>query len=112
MTLTRNLMAIIVVSCGVISTSAPSLADTETRTVRTTSFLSNGQQLSLPTTSTYVLVDPITGIVKGNYDPTRGFTDTQMVQPGLVIIDQPSGRVLATVDSSGRTIDVASVPAI
>jgi hypothetical protein len=90
----------------------PALADTETTTVRTTSFLSNGQRLTLPTTSTYVLVDPITGIIKGNYDPTHGFTDARMVQPGLVIIDQPSGKVIATVDSSGRTIDVASVPAI
>lgn len=58
------------------------------------------------------MVDPITGIVKGNYDPARGFADARMVQPGLMIVDQPSGRIIATVDSSGRTIDVTSVPAI
>ncbi len=112
MNLTRNLTALVLLGCGVIWSSSPSSADTQTTTVRTTSFLSNGQQLTLPTTSTYVLVDPITGIVKGNYDPTRGFADTQFVQPGLVIIDQTSGKIIATVDSSGRTIDVASVPAI
>ncbi len=112
MKLPRNLTALALVSCGVVSTLAPGLADTETTTVRTTSFLSNGQRLTLPPSSTYVLVDPITGNIKGNYDPTRGFTDAQAVQPGLVIIDQASGKVIATVDSAGRTIDVASVPAI
>lgn len=112
MNLIKHLTGSAVLSVAVISTLAPCLADTETTTVRTTSFLSNGQRLTLPPTSTYVLVDPITGNIKGNYDPTRGFTDAQPVQPGLVIIDQPSGKVIATVDSSGRTIDVASVPAI
>jgi len=112
MNVARKLVAVALVTGGVISTSAPSLADTETRTVRTTSFLSNGQPLTLPTTSTYILVDPITGIVKGNYDPTVGLVDARTLQPGLVIIDQPSGKIIATVDSSGRTIDVSTVPAI
>jgi hypothetical protein len=35
-----------------------------------------------------------------------------MFQPGLIVIDQPSGRMIATVDPSGKTIDIASVPAI
>jgi hypothetical protein len=112
MNLARNIVSMILVSYGVVSTFPAAMADTETTTVRTTSFLNNGQQLTLPATSTYVLVDPLTGVVKGNYDPTRGFADARMVQPGLMIIDQPSGKILATVDSSGRTIDVTSVPAI
>jgi hypothetical protein len=112
MNLTRNLTAVVLVSCGVISTSLPSLADTETTTVRRTTFFGNGQELVLPPTSTYVLFDPNTGIVNGKFDPTRGFTDLQTVQPGLIVIDQPTGKIIATVDPAGKTIDVASVPAI
>ncbi len=112
MNLTRNLIAVALVSCGIVSTCLPSIADTETTSYRRISFFSSGQPLTLPTTSTYVLVDPITGNVKGNFDPTQSLTDARMVQPGLVVIDQPSGRIIATVDPSGKTIDVASVPAI
>jgi len=112
MNLTRNLTAVVLVSCGVISTSLPSSADTETTTVRRTTFFGNGQELTLPATSTYVLVDPNTGNVKGAFDPTRGFTDLRTVQPGMIVIDQPTGKIIATVSPSGKTIDVASVPAI
>ncbi len=111
MSLTRNLTAVVLFTSGVMSASLPVFADTETTTVRTTSVTSNGQELSLPTTSTYVLLDPITGSIQGNFDPTRGLTDTRLIQSGLVIINQDNGQVIATVDANGRPIDVSSAPA-
>lgn len=111
MKLTRNLTAVALFASGAIAISLPVFADTETTTIRTTSITSNGQELNLPTTSTYVLVDPITGNVRGNFDPSRGLTDTRMIQSGLVIIDKNTGKLIATVDASGRPIDVTSAPA-
>ncbi len=109
MNFTKNLTAMLLfTSCAI---SLPVFADTETTTVRTTTTTSNGQELTLPTTSTYVLVDPITGNVRGNFDPTTGLTDTGMVHSGLVIINKDTGNVIATVDSNGRPIDVTSAPA-
>jgi len=111
MNYTKNLTAILLFTSGVVSASVPAFADVETTTVKTTSITTNGQEFSLPTTSTYVLIDPITGNVKGNFDPTRGLTDTRLVQSGLVIINQDTGRVIATVDSTGRPIQLTAAPA-
>jgi len=111
MNLTRNLAAFALLTSGVLSVSLPVFADTETTTVRTTSTTTNGTEFNLPTTSTYVLIDPITGSMKGNFDPTRGLTDTRLVQSGLVVINQGTGRIMATVDANGRPIDVTSAPA-
>jgi hypothetical protein len=106
----KNLTAVVLAS-GVISVPLPTLADTETTTVKTTSITSNGQALDLPLTNTYVLMDPLTGNVKGNFDPSRGVTDTQLVQSGLVVMSRDTGRVVATVDSNGRPIALTVAPA-
>jgi hypothetical protein len=53
------------------------------------------------------VVDPITGVVQGNYDPEA----TQILQSGLVIVDSSSGKLLATVDSLGNVVDVNAAPA-
>ncbi len=106
----KNLTAILLFSSGIM-VSSPVFADVETTTVKTTTITSNGQELNLPTTSTYVLVDPITGNVKGNFDPTRGLTDTRLVQTGLVIMSQDNGKVIATLDSTGRPIQLTVAPA-
>ena len=58
-----------------------------------------------------MLVDPISGNVRGNFDPTGGLTDTRLVQAGLVIIRQDTGKVIATVDSTGRPIELTAAPA-
>jgi hypothetical protein len=107
----RILTALALASCGVQFTCSAILADTETTTVRTTTVTNSGQELILPQSATYVLVDPLSGSVKGNFDPSRGVTDLRIVQPGLAVINQDTGQVIATVDSSGKTLDVASAPA-
>jgi hypothetical protein len=107
----RNLAAAALLSNTIVLVSPSVFADTETTTVKTTTVRSNGQEFTLPTTSTYALVDPITGNVKGNFDPALGLTDMRLVQSGLVIINKDTGNVIATVDSNGRPINVSSAPA-
>ncbi len=111
MNFTRNITLAALVSSSLMAATLPMFADTETTTVRTTSVTSDGAGFVLPTTSTYVLFDPISGNVKGNFDPTRGLTDATLLQSGLVVINQDTGKIIATVDASGRPIDVASAPA-
>lgn len=111
MTYIKNLTAILLFTSGVMSASLPAFSDVETTTVKTTTITSNGQELNLPTTSTYVLIDPITGNVKGNFDPSRSLTDTRLIQSGLVIYSQDTGKVIGTVDASGRPIQLTAAPA-
>ena len=111
MNFTKNLKVLALFTGGVIAASLPVFADTETTVVRTTSVTSDGSTISLPTTSTYLLFDPVTGNVRGNFDPTRGLTEVPMVQSGLVIINQETGKVVGTVDANGRPIDVTLAPA-
>jgi hypothetical protein len=57
------------------------------------------------------VIDPVTGNVIGNFDPSTGLTDTQLVRPGLVIISRDSGKVIAAVDPTGRPIELTLAPA-
>jgi len=88
----------------------PTLADSETTTVKTVA-TSNVRELVLPAARTYFVVDPIAGNVKGAFDPSLGLRDAQAVRPVLVVVEQDSGKVIAAIDSEGRTIDVGSIPA-
>jgi hypothetical protein len=59
----------------------------------------------------YLVVDPITGSLKGRYDPVAGMLDGRPLQAGLVIVDRPTGNLVAIIDSAGRAIDVGMAPA-
>jgi hypothetical protein len=95
----------------------PVFADTETTTVKTTTVtrdvLPSGAvaPLILPATTSYILVDPITGATKGVYNPNGTAVETRELVPGQVVIDQATGRIVATVNASGQTVDVISAPA-
>ncbi len=90
----------------------PALAD-EITTVRTTTTTTDSAPAAVITLSpggTYMVVDPVTGAMKGIYDPVRGLAGGS-VAPGLVVIDNTSNRVVATFDSSGRVIALTNAPA-
>jgi len=95
----------------------PVCADTETTTVKTTTVTRDvspagaARPLVLPPTTAYILVDPITGTTKGVYNPTSTAVETRELVPGQVVIDQSTGRIVATVNASGQTVDVISAPA-
>ncbi len=94
------------------SLSLPSGAD-EITTVRTTTVTSDGLSVPLVTLSpagNYVVIDPVTGVMKGVYDPSRGLVGST-VAPGFVVVDNTSNRVVATFDGGGRVIALTNAPA-
>lgn len=62
---------------------------------------------------TYAVVDPITGIVKDYYDPVVKRTVNGVVlQSGLIVVDNSSGKLIGGVDSYGNIVDLNVAPAI
>lgn len=130
MNLTRKLTAALLFTSGILAT--PVFADMETTTVKTDPVTGSTQTTTvrtttdqgslnpanvtatgfvLPSTTTYFVIDPVTGNVIGNFDPSTGLTNTSLVRPGLVIISKDSGKVIATLDSNGRPIELTIAPA-
>jgi hypothetical protein len=68
------------------------------------------QVVVLPSSTSYVMVDPITGTVRGTYDPNVTLTETTRLTGGIVI-DQATGKIVASLDPSGKTISLLSAPA-
>ncbi|MFA7336938.1 MAG: hypothetical protein WC028_09160 [Candidatus Obscuribacterales bacterium] len=94
------------------SLSLPVRAD-EITTVRTTTVTSDSTNVPVVTLSpggSYVVVDPVTGAMRGVYDPLRGLVGST-VAPGLVVVDNTSNRVVATFDGGGRVIALTNAPA-
>jgi hypothetical protein len=96
----------------------PSRADTQTTTTRT--FTTNSVAPSttqivttnsgtplfnLSATSTYQVVDPITGRLIGAYD--RG----ARLESGVVLVDSANGGLVATVDANGNIVELSRAPA-
>lgn len=61
----------------------------------------------LPSSSSYVMVDPLTGVIKGNY--TTGISASN-IGPGWVVMDSSSNKIMAGFDSSGRLRAITDVP--
>lgn len=102
-------------SCLVLSSfcavRADSVETTETTVTRTSNVSDSIQPISLPATGNYLVVDPFTGMLKGRYDPVAGMVDGRTLQSGLVIVDKPSGNLVAIIDPSGRAVDLNAAPA-
>jgi len=86
---------------------APAFADTVTKVTTTT--ISDGSVLTLPS-GNYVLIDPVTGLIKGDYDPVRGFVSGTMA-PGWVVLDKSSNKVVAGFNSAGQLMALTAIPA-
>ena len=69
------------------------------------------REYSLLPSASYVVVDPLTGKTRGVYDPTTRLIDGQPLSFGMVFVDQGTGRMVASVDSNGRIVDVVVAPA-
>ena len=93
---------------GVFTASAEAQTTTETTTVRTTTTAA----IDLPSSSTYIVIDPATGISKGVYDPVTRLWNGQAVPSGYYIVDQTSGKLMATVDTSGGLVALTTIPAV
>jgi len=101
---------IIIASIGVIGPIAiPSIADVETTTVKTTTRI-EGQPIQLKSNVSYILVDPLTGDIRNDFDPTQQIISVQSVPSGSVIVEQSTGKPIATFNSAGKAIDILTAP--
>jgi hypothetical protein len=94
---------------GVFTTTAEAQTTTETTTVRTTT---TANTIDLPSTSTYIVIDPTTGVSKGVYDPVTRLWNGQTVPSGYYIVEQTSGKLMATVDTSGSLVTLSTIPSV
>src|SRR5438309_706176 len=79
-------------TCLAVSGLSASKADTET--TQTTTTVTTGTTtalVNLSNTGHYVLVDPISGQIQGNYDPAARLVEGSVLRSGVVIVDQSSG---------------------
>lgn len=102
-----KLMVFASILAGSVSLGGAAFADTTT-TVSTTT-VSSGYVL--PQTGTYVVVDPLTGELRGSFDPITRLLNGQPIPVGYVVTDKLTGHLLATVDSSGNLVSITSAPA-
>lgn len=102
-----KLLAAALVAASLAICASTAQADvTETRTTTTTIESSAAPGVVLPGGVTYNIVNPSTATVVGPY--TVGVS----VPSGNYIIEQSTGRVLATTDSSGRLVGFTSFPSV
>lgn len=92
----------------------PAFADCET-VIRTTTITqpvttTSATEFVLSGSGDYIVVDPLTGAVKGPYDPIRGFVSGTL-NPGWVVLDRSNNRVLASFDTSGHLVALTTTPA-
>ncbi len=98
-----------ILGCAVM----PVFADTET-VIRTTTITepvsSSTMEFTLTGSGDYVVIDPLTGAIKGPYDPIRGFLAGSLT-PGWILLDRSNNKVLASFNSTGRLVALSAVPA-
>jgi hypothetical protein len=100
-------MAAILAASFVIGTAVNSARAEETTTTTTTT----SQTFALQAGASYVVVDPATGVSRGVYDPVTRMINGQPVPAGYYVIDQTSGRTMATIDASGNLVTFSTIPA-
>lgn len=94
------------------SNQYPVVAVIEKQSITTTGAKQTGKLLTLPATTTYIIVDPFTGLIEGAFDPMRELIDVYTIAPGSVLIDRVTGKILATLSPSGQAVDIVSTPAL
>jgi len=85
----------------------PSFADVETTTVKTTT-RTYGEPIKLKSSVTYILVDPMTGEIKNDFNPSQIVVES--MPAGAIIVDQDTGKVVATLNPKGETVSIVSAP--
>lgn len=96
--------------CLALSGSLAANADT-TQVTTTTTTRSTLPTYVLPAAVSYIVVDPVTGAVKGNYDPVTHLVNGLPLSAGWVIVDDSTRAMVAMVDSYGNIVDVQVAPA-
>ncbi len=83
-----------------LSGSLAAIADTQvTTTTTSTTYV-------LPSTSSYIVVDPLSGAVQGSYNTVTHLVNGIPVSKGYVIVDESTRAMVAMVDQYGNIVDV------
>jgi hypothetical protein len=101
--------AFILAATVAVANSGVALAYGETVTTTTVEQTTSAPEFVLPAGSTYVAVNP-TGTLLGTYDYVTRSLNGAPLPLGAYVVEQSSGRVLATSDTSGHLIAFTSVP--
>ena len=102
----KFLAAAVVAASLAICASTARAEVTETTTTTTTIESAAAPGLVLPGGVTYNIVNPTTGVIVGPYSVGMS------VPAGNYIIEQSTGKVLATTDASGRLIAFSGIPSV
>ena len=107
------ILAACLIASGLVS--AASAQTTETVTTRTTTVetptTTTTTTFSLPSSSSYIVVDPLTGVIKGDYVTGVRTVNGIPLTSNYVVMDKVSRRLVGTFDTSGNLIDVSTAPA-
>ncbi len=97
-------------ACIALIGLSPAFADTTTVTTKTTTIDSVPSSFILPSSS-YVLVDPITGVIKGDYVVGTRLFNGLPLSGNYVVMDKVTRRLVGTFDSNGNLVDISAAPA-
>jgi len=97
-------------TCLVLSGLSAAYADTTTTTVTTKTSDYVAPSFVLPN-ATYVVVDPITGEIKGDYVMGTRVINGLPLSSNFVVMDRSSRRLVGTFDVNGNLVDISTAPA-
>src|ERR1700679_893351 len=96
--------------CLALTGLSSAFADTTTTVTTKTTTVDSAPSFLLPS-STYVVVDPLTGVIRGDYVIGNRIIDGVPLSSNYVVMDKVSRRLVGTFDANGNLIDISSAPA-
>jgi hypothetical protein len=110
----KFMASMLAASLAVSASALASFAESETTTTTTTVETTATPSYVLPNGSTYVVIDPASGSLLGQYDPVKRYIidGNRPLTAGAYVVEQSSGRVFATADSSGNLVSFTAVPTV
>jgi hypothetical protein len=96
-------------TCLALTGLSSAFADTTTVVTKTTT-VDTSPSFILPS-STYVVVDPLTGVIRGDYTSGIRVIDGTPLNSSYVVMDKVTRRLVGTFDDSGNLIDISAAPA-
>jgi hypothetical protein len=96
-------------TCLALTGLSSAYADTTTVTTKTTT-VDSSAPFALPS-STYVVVDPLTGTIRGDYVMGTRVFDGMPLSSNYVVMDKVSRRLVGTFDANGNLVDISAAPA-
>jgi hypothetical protein len=99
----------VLATCLALTGLNAALADTTTVTTR--SFTADSSPSFVLPSSTYVVVDPLSGVIRGDYTTGIRVIDGVPLSSNYVVMDKVTRRLVGTFDQNGNIIDITAAPA-